>query len=91
VVGRADDELRGFDQGQPPQRIIVGRDDQTGLGEQSHPGRGEPGPAPVRFDEGPPEHALESANVLADRRLAQLEARGGTMEAARIGHRDQAP
>ncbi len=88
MVSRTDDELRGFNRGQPSQRLIVGRDDLARLGEQGHPRGGEPGPAPVGFDERPPEDPLEAANVLADRGLAELEARGGAVEAARVGHRD---
>ena len=47
--------------------IFVRRDDLPCLGEQRHPRRRKPRPAPVRFDERPAEHALKPANVPAYR------------------------
>ena len=90
VIGRADDELRALGRSESLQRLVVHGDDAARLGQQRDAGLGQPGPAAVRFDQRTPQRLLQPADVLAHRRLAELKVGGGAVEAAGVGHGDQA-
>jgi len=91
VVGRADHEHGRGRRAEAAQGLVVRRHDLAGLGEQRHPGRGQPGTAPVRLDNGPADRPLKPPDVLADRGLAEPEVSRRLAEAPSVGHRDQTP
>ena len=66
------------------------RDDAARLGQQRDAGLGQPGPAAVRLDQRAAKRLLQPADVLAHGRLAELQVRGGPVEAAGVCHGDQA-
>jgi hypothetical protein len=90
VIGRADDELRALSRREPLQRLVMDRDDAACLRQQRDAGLGQPRPAAVRLDQRSAQRLLQTADVLAHRGLAELQVRRGAVEAAGVGHGDQA-
>ena len=72
------------------QRLVVQGEDAAGLAQQLLAVGGEPRAAALPLDQRPADRGLEAAHVLADRALAQVQRRGGPLEAATVRDSDEA-
>jgi len=70
--------------------MVVSLEDPASFGQQRLTGGRESGAPAVPFDQRGADNRLESADVLADRRLSQIEAAGSAVKATLIGDCDQA-